>query len=206
MCTWSECSRAPCERRLALSGGVRVDLTRAKFIFTISKEERKMTDAELRGLVLKRFYDLRHQQNYIQLNAIVSIDIEEPLRVANICKQLDQHGLIEWRAVESWDRSNLCGIGEITAHGVDVIEGTASSQIAVTVHDHRISVRESSYVQIGNSNTQHVSVDVEKLISAVDHSDASAGEKQEAQSLLEKLAGNRLIQLVWAIVFGSSAS
>jgi hypothetical protein len=166
-----------------------------------------MTDGELRGLVLRRFYDLRHETNVIELPEVVSIDTtESPLRIANICKQLDQHGLIDWKPHESLDRSYLGGMGEITAHGVDVVEGTASSPITITFHDRRISVSDSSYVQIGNSNTQSMKVDIENLASAIDHSSASMADKQEAKSILEKLAEKRLIQLIWAAVFGSSAS
>jgi hypothetical protein len=96
------------------------------------------------------------------------------------------------------------GIGEITARGVDVIEGTAHSPIAITLYDHSVSVHESSHVQIGNSNTQNVTVHIGKLIAAVDHSNASEAEKKEAKSLLQKLAENPLVQSVWGYVFGGS--
>jgi hypothetical protein len=97
-------------------------------------------------------------------------------------------------------------MGKITAHGVDVIEGTARAPITITLHDRRISVSESSNVQIGNSNVQDVKFDIKKLIAAVDHSNASDTEKAEAKSLLEKLASNKLVQAALAALFGAGGT
>lgn len=163
----------------------------------------KMTDGELRGLVLQKFYDLRHEDNNIQLPKVAEVAPDEPRRIANICKQLGQNGLIDWRPIESLS-DVIGGMGEITARGVDVIEGTANPPIAITLYDHSVSVHESSHVQIGNSNTQNVTMHIGKLIAAVDHSNASDAEKKEAKSLLQKLAENPLVQSVWGYVFGGS--
>lgn len=163
-----------------------------------------MKDADLRGAVLQKFYELRHQVDTVYFENIISI--EPNIRTStNICEQLRQHGLIDWMPIET-QAGVIGGQGKITAPGVDVIDGTERAPISITLHDHSISVSESSYVQIGNSNTQSVNVDIEKLIAAVDHSSASVAEKQEAKSLLERLASNRLIQLLWAAVFPGSGS
>lgn len=161
-----------------------------------------MKDNELRGLVLKRFYDLRHQHHLCQLPDIVASAPTEHVQIANICDQLNQHGLIDWRPMRTIT-GIVGGMGKITANGVDVIEGTTRAPIALTLNDHRISVSESSNVQIGTSNTQGVNTHIKKLIAAVDHSRASDSEKEEANSLLEKLFGNSLIQSVWGTIFGS---
>src|SRR5208337_4375592 len=82
------------------------------------------------------------------------------------------------------------------ARGVDVVEGTAVEPTTVTLHDHRISVSQSSNVQIGDSNIQDVErLRVDKLIAATDHSEASITEKAEAKSLLKKLAST-----VWTVL------
>ncbi|MGB6324414.1 MAG: hypothetical protein WBG11_01200, partial [Methylocella sp.] len=154
-----------------------------------------MTDGELRGIILEKFYELRHQKNSLGLSDIVSIDCGEQTRIGNICDQLGQHGLIEWRTLSS-GHDLIDGRGKITANGVDVVEGTASAPITVTLHDQRISVSSSTNVQIGNSNTQSVTLNVGKLIAAVDHSNASEAEKKEAKSLLERIAGNQLVQKI----------
>ena len=164
-----------------------------------------MTDGELRGIILEKFYKLRHQKDLLELGDIVSIDPAEHTRLVNICDQLDQHALIEWKPIRGLG-GVAAGMGKITARGVDVIEGTARAPITITLHDRRISVSESSNVQIGNSNVQDVKFDIKKLIAAVDHSNASDTEKAEAKSLLEKLASNKLVQAVLAALFGTGGT
>jgi hypothetical protein len=166
-----------------------------------------MTDNELGGAVLKTFYDLRHQKPVIQLPAIAAAHPnEESQRMSNICDQLAQHDLIKWKRMEGIGGSDLGGMGSITAHGVDVIEGTQRPPTAITFHDHSVSVRGSSHVQIGNANIQNATVDIDKLIVAVDHSHASDAEKTEAKSLLQRLAQNPLVQWAWTQVFGAGTS
>jgi geranylgeranyl pyrophosphate synthase len=97
-------------------------------------------------------------------------------------------------------------MGKISASGVDVVEGTATAPITITLHDHSISVSQSSNVQIGDSNTQGMKVRIDKLIAAVDHSQASATEKAEAKSLLEKLASNPLVKAVLGAVLGGHSN
>jgi hypothetical protein len=49
-------------------------------------------------------------------------------------------------------------------------------------------------------------VRIDKLIAAVDHSQASATEKAEAKSLLEKLASNPLVKAVLGAVLGGHSN
>jgi hypothetical protein len=97
-------------------------------------------------------------------------------------------------------------IGKITARGIDVTEGNARAPITVTLHDRSISVSGSSHVQIGNSNTQSITLHIEKLVAAVDHSTASETEKAEAKSLLRRLAENPLVQSVLGAVLGGGGT
>jgi hypothetical protein len=97
-----------------------------------------MKDNELRGIVLQKFYDLRHDQSVVQLGDVL-IPGEGMERVtSNICKQLSDHGLIEWDSHNSLDETSLGGIGNITANGVDVIEGSSRAPIAITLHDQSV--------------------------------------------------------------------
>lgn len=150
-----------------------------------------MKDADLRGLVLQRFYDMRHQPDHLHLSDIQDIEPHNPNIVSNICKQLAEHSLIKWHSLLGGD-----GFGNISAHGVDVIEGTARSPITITVHDQSVSVSGSTNVQIGDANKQTVNIDVDKLIAAVDHSTASEAEKKEAHSLIERIANSPLMQTI----------
>jgi len=118
-----------------------------------------MTDGELRGIVLESFYEFRNRQpsllNVLALPEFTSLE-PDIHRLLNICEQLGQHGLIQWKSLNSF--TSVGGMGKITARGVDVIEGTAHAPITVTLHDHSVSVNQSSNVQIGDSNTQDVNV------------------------------------------------
>jgi hypothetical protein len=72
-----------------------------------------------------------------------------------------------------------------------VIEQTRESPISVTI-DQRISVTGSSHVQIGSGNVRNVT-DFDKLNVAVEKSNATQAEKEEAKSLLEKLSKNPFV-------------
>jgi hypothetical protein len=112
-----------------------------------------MTDGELRGVVLKNFYDFRNKPGIVSLLLLPEIfSIEpDPNRLINIFIQLQEHGLIQGN--EMWDLDTRDAAGRITASGVDVVEGTSRPPITVAFHDHGIVVSQSSNVQIGDSNT-----------------------------------------------------
>jgi hypothetical protein len=165
-----------------------------------------MTDSELRGIILQKFYEERHHLTALQLSDVIAIDPNESaMRLANICEQLDEHRLLEWQSMKS-QVDVQGGIGRITARGVDVIEGTVSPPISITLHDHSISIRSSSNVQVGSSNTQNINIQIDRLIAAVDHSTASDQEKAEAKSLLRAIAENPLVQSVLGLLLGGGAS
>jgi hypothetical protein len=163
-----------------------------------------MTDGELRGKLLKRFYDVRHNGGPVQLSAVSSWVFDEPVdRVANICEQLAELQLLNWQKADNLAQRN--GLGRISAHGVDVIEGRASAPKGVTVNDHSVHIHGSSNVQVGSGNTLHANTTIGKLISAVDHSQASDSEKAEAKSLLQRMSENRLVTTVLATFLSSGA-
>ncbi|HUK99664.1 MAG TPA: hypothetical protein VLX29_02280, partial [Nitrospirota bacterium] len=56
-----------------------------------------------------------------------------------------------------------------------------------------ISVHSSSNVQIGNANVQDLSIHIGKIISAIDGSNATEGEKREAKSLLKEFLEHPLV-------------
>lgn len=162
-----------------------------------------MKDGELRGIVLEKFYELRNQPTMINVPALPEIISLEPnvVRRVNICEQLGQNGLIHWTSTNSM--STVGGMGKITARGVDVVEGTARAPITVTLHDHRISVSQSSHVQIGDSNTISQSLgiqphDLARLVADftkhVDELNLETRQEQRAEAqiavLKAELAGN----------------
>ncbi len=121
-----------------------------------------MKDGDLRGIVLEKFYEVRNQQpsfvNPLGFSELSSIESDHN-RLLNVCGQLGEHGLIHWKSLNT--NTTVGGMGRISASGVDVIEGTARAPITVTLHDHRISVTESTNVQIGDSNIQDVKLRID---------------------------------------------
>ena len=155
-----------------------------------------MKDNDLRGLVLQKFYDVRHEPaGVLQLPNLAELAPGNEMQVANVCDQLAQNGLLEWKALRSLGGS-IGGIGKITARGVDVIEGTKKSSLAITMHHHNVTVTRSAHVQFGNGNVQVRDVTIDKLSAAIDHSILTEPEKAEAKTLLEKLTNSSL----WSIL------
>ena len=166
-----------------------------------------MKDTELRGLVLQVFYDARHKIPWLEFNALMShmMGPADTTQVSNVCDQLAQHRLIDWRALGA-DGVRAAALGKITAMGVDVIEGTARSPISITLHDHRITVTGSTGVIVGDGNRQDIRMDVGKIVSAIDRSSVSEGEKEEAKSLLERVASNSTLWTALASYLGLAGS
>jgi hypothetical protein len=148
-----------------------------------------MKDADRRAVILRRFYDARFV-GWMDLPVDPNASQEDRTISAHICEQLQQHGLLEWNSIARPD-----GMGRITATGIDVIEKTAPSPIAISI-DRRISVSGSMGVQIGDSNTQDIRLDAETIFAAVDRSSATPAEKQEAKGILQSVLANPLVSSI----------
>ena len=132
-----------------------------------------MKDSELRGLVLGSLYDARRKgklhltpQNPLLVD---SIPFQETLR---ICKQLDQHGLVEaslHRNLSTRDGEFDYGMVEITAQGVDVAEGNSRSEIKIEfMQTNNVNIAHSSGVIVGDGNTQSVNIRLDALLRQID--------------------------------------
>jgi hypothetical protein len=163
-----------------------------------------MKDSELRGVVLDRFYDARHKVIWLSFSALTTHLTTDQLVLGNICDQLSEHGLIEWRALTS-SGQRVEGMGRITARGIDVVEGTAKAPITVVLHhDQSIAVSGSTNVQIGSGHSLRSGLEIGKIVLAIDQSKGSDAEKKEAKGLLEKIASNPLLVGAFNTVFGWS--
>jgi hypothetical protein len=162
-----------------------------------------MKDGELRGIVLERFYAARHQVEWFSFSALMTHVTIERTVLGNICAQLGEHGLIDWRARTSSGTATE-GMGKITARGIDVVEGTAIAPITVILHDQSISVSGSSNVQIGNANRQTFKTEMSFLASAVDQMDASEHERKEAKGIIERITTNPLVVAALSQLLGKS--
>lgn len=157
-----------------------------------------MKDNEIRGIVLKHYYDKRYetadQWRDEDISKLGHGLIDQV--VFAICGQLADQGLIEWKPINLMGRI-ANGFGKITAYGVDVIEGEVKAPISIAVtQGDTITVTQSSEIQIGNSNIQRVSIDVGKLLTAIDNSSAKEAEKEEAKSLLRSFLSHPLVSAI----------
>ena len=161
-----------------------------------------MTDSELRGIVLRQFYDRRLEQ-FVDVKLSEFNEIFSFVELQNICRQLSEKGLIgKWHPVMTGGGPSV-GIGQITAEGVDVVEGNATAPISITF-DHRstVSVTSSQNVQVGNNNIQSVAGQFQILLDAIDVSSATPAEKQEAKTLVRKVLEHPVV----AAIVGGLAS
>ena len=151
-----------------------------------------MNDSEIRGLVLKRLYEVRHEEDFTAVPDDLKIPNQNMKVLGNIAKQLNEQGLIVFK--QHMGQNYPSGYGHITASGIDVVEGTRHSPISITI-DSSVNVHSSQGVQIGGQgNSQNITMDIGKLVSAVDGGVGTIQEKEEAKSLLKRLADNPLVK------------
>jgi hypothetical protein len=165
-----------------------------------------MKDMEVRGIILQKLYDIRHSNNgMVMIPDGLGLMSIEPSVLGNCAAQLRDQRLITFS--EILGAGHRAGFGSITAFGVDVVEGNTRSPIAVSI-DSSINVSGSQGIQIGgHSNIQNVTFDLEKMISMVDSAGGTITEKEEAKSLLKKLAENKLVQTIlgrWVQTWGAA--
>jgi hypothetical protein len=149
-----------------------------------------MKDNELRGLVLRKYYD-RRRDGWIQWKSEDFSDVEEDFSgedLFRVCDQLAEYSLIDWRPLQDNKGLTIDGYGKIAASGVDVVEGTRESPVSINLDysQHNVSITSSSNVQVGSGNVQGISVHVQRLVEVIESADASPKQKQEAKNALRK--------------------
>ena len=156
-----------------------------------------MKDNELRGIVLAKYYDRRREQHIDLKPDDFGVPVSK-LDILHISSQLADHGLIKFVPAHSGQGQLVAGRGRILASGVDVVEnGGIKSPIKIAFdHSSHVTVTNSSHVQLGNGNTQIGDISIQKLITAIDHSQASDSDKKEAKSILGKLLEHPLVNTI----------
>jgi hypothetical protein len=93
-----------------------------------------MKDAELRGKMLKVFYDRRHNaQGWVPTSEMEfsSEEMVDRKVVGTVGRQLADGGLIRWKPLMGSQEGFVLAMAQITALGVDVVEGTTQSPINI---------------------------------------------------------------------------
>ena len=155
-------------------------------------------DADRRAVILQRLYDNRHARSWTGFPLPEIASPEEKIIAVNICVQLQQAGLIEWKTNS---RGQPEGMARITGLGVDVIEGNAKSPIAITI-DRRVTITGSSHIQVGDSNVQDIHMNADKIVAAINSSAVTEAEKEEARSLLQRVLENPLLSRLIGLLGG----
>lgn len=145
-----------------------------------------MKENELRVIVLKKFYENRLNGYYEPTVEELKIDISQE-HIFNICEQLKQKKLIEWKALCHYMGQVAVGQGKITAFGIDVIEGTQTSPY---INMTSISISDSTNVIVGDNNNLNVDQSVRELINFIEKSEATPQNKEEVKGILRKLLEN----------------
>ena len=156
-----------------------------------------MTDNELRGIILKKYYERRRTQHIRLFSSDFSIPIDEK-DILYVCDQLAEHGLIHWHSFKADGEGIVDGVGHISAFGVDVVEnGGVGAPIKISFDQStHVSVHSSSGVQIGDSNMQGDSINLNQLVEAINKSAAAPQEKSDAKAKLKAFLKHPLVTTI----------
>ena len=162
-----------------------------------------MKDADRRAMILQRFYDERHnsRDGWVKIPLDPTASQEEQKIIYNICGQLHQNALIEWKGNS---RGTSDGLGKITARGIDVLEGNATSPLAITIDKRTYSISNAAGVVFGDHNVQgDIRLDANIVFDAIDRSPGTDAEKEKAKALWQRVLENPIL---WSIVGGIAGS
>jgi hypothetical protein len=143
-----------------------------------------MTDSQLRGLLLEKYYQRRKER----LIGLVPSDFEGKLnerQIQNIAGQLADHGLIHWRPNRGHDGIGG-GMGAITPAGVDVVESKVAAPVDIDWSQERGP-------QLPAAAKPAVASAIAQLLQAIEHSGASLAERQAAIALLQAFQQHALL-------------
>jgi hypothetical protein len=92
-----------------------------------------MTDAELRGKLLKHFYDLRDRNGGCVpvTEIILAPDLVSREAIVNACQHLADAGLVRWELFTPVLKQYALGKAKITGSGIDVVAGSRTSILDV---------------------------------------------------------------------------
>lgn len=152
-----------------------------------------MKDSEIRGLILRYYYDRRREGWSLPKPEDLGGGISEQ-DILHVADQLADHNLLEWRKLGS--HGNLrAGMGKINAFGVDVVEGDARTELKVEfVQNKTITISGSTNVVVGDNNA--VSQSVRDLLAAIESSSGTPEQKAEAKNLLRRLLEHPLLSAI----------
>src|SRR5206468_11249150 len=157
-----------------------------------------MKDSVVRGCLLQLLYEQRAEGPipFGQAEDAVpppgGINHRDWLRAV---AQLSEYHLIDWTPLE--DKSGmgqLSGFAKINEFGVEVLEAGVASPIQISMDERRrtsVPRREQAPIATSAQHQQMIMDALEKVITAINQSDVSEQEKNEAKTLLRRLLGSK---------------
>lgn len=167
-----------------------------------------LTDNQLRGILLQKAYDKRNE-SWAQWTSEDFTDVEEVIDEPSLWRvtdQLAQAGLIDFKSARGNRGQILGGCFEITAAGVDVIEGAAIAPITITLDQSQNYAfhGDSNTIQAGNNNIQNNTIsNIQSIIRDIDTSNGTSLEKLEAKSRLATFLEHPLVTSVAGSAVGA---
>jgi hypothetical protein len=147
-----------------------------------------MTDAETRGLILRRLYELHSKSEWVDWDNFHDLGLPQQ-EVGRYLKQLHDLGLAEGKFVASTEYDGYADVQvRIRARGAEAVEDPEKRPSDVKID-------QSINAQVGNQ------LDIDKLSAAIDHLPGTLEEKGDAKSLLKQLSENKLLMSVLALAF-----
>ena len=157
-----------------------------------------LTDNQLRGILLQKAYEKR-REGWVQWTSEDFTDLEGRIDASSILPvtdQLAQAGLINFKPVRDNRGQILDGVFQITAAGVDVIEGAVAAPISITLDQSQNFAfhGDAHNIQAGNNNTQNNTIsNIQSIIRDIEASNGTSSEKQEAKSRLAAFLEHPLV-------------
>src|SRR5208283_1617562 len=115
-----------------------------RYFFEIAAMTSPMTDAEIRGRLLKHIYELRNNNDGWVPTSDIILSPEQVSRraISNACQQLADAGYIQWHPFNPPIEQLAIGRAKITGTGIDVVTGARVPTIDVRFPN--IGVRDTS--------------------------------------------------------------
>ena len=152
-----------------------------------------MKDSEIRGLILKYYYDRRREGWSLPTPDDLGNEITEK-DILHVADQLAEHHLLEWRKLGSHGNI-LTGMGKINAFGIDVVECDTKTELKIEfVQNKTINISGSTNIVFGDNNIATQSV--RDLVNAIESSTGTPDQKVEAKNLLRRFLEHPLVAAV----------
>jgi hypothetical protein len=167
-----------------------------------------MKDNEIRGIVLKHFYEKKDQHSLtIRLDDFEEKFSQETL--SRICRHLDQTHLIEnWCSNNNIVNTNEIGRGRISPKGIDIVEGKEEPSLSINFTNNKKTYNQTIFgsnnsTLAGENNSQNINSSINDILNYINNSTISENERNEAKLQFSKFLKHPAVIAIFSSVFSS---